>query len=411
MGDTALCYWDPLSFEFNCVDWIMKKVLGIKTDAFESASVEEILEYFNDKEYIEFDLETSGFDCHTCEVLCFQMGDKERQYVIHPYYFSAFSNLLVQKTLIGQNIKFDLKFLYKQGIYPEKVYDTFLAECVLKCGIKSAKKNLAAIAMDRLGVDLDKSVRENIWIEGLTTRVIDYSADDVRYLTLIKEHQEKEIALKGLEKVVELENEFVLYLAYIEFCGFKLDKKKWKEKMRLDKARMDSAEEMLDRYIIEEDIKPFLEVQGNLFDSKPGTNINWSSSRQVVELFKHLGIPVEITEKGEKKESVEAKHIYKYAKDFPIINLYLEYKEAEKIVSTYGQSFLDQINIETGRIHTSFKQVMDTGRISSGGKNSATGEEYINFQNIPANSETRSCFVPEEGNVLIVGDYSGKRKK
>jgi DNA polymerase-1 len=53
---------------------------------------------------------------------------------------------------------------------------------------------------------------------------------------------------------------------------------------------------------------------------------------------------------------------------------------------------------------------MDTGRLSSGGKNKATKEEYINFQNIPSDKETRACFVAEEGNVLLVSDYSGQEQ-
>jgi DNA polymerase-1 len=48
--------------------------------------------------------------------------------------------------------------------------------------------------------------------------------------------------------------------------------------------------------------------------------------------------------------------------------------------------------------------------LSSGGRNKATGETYPNFQNIPSDEETRSCFVAEEGNTLIGCDYTGQEQ-
>ena len=47
---------------------------------------------------------------------------------------------------------------------------------------------------------------------------------------------------------------------------------------------------------------------------------------------------------------------------------------------------------------------MDTGRLSCGSKYDTTP----NLQNIPSDSETRACFIPENGNVMIDADYSGQ---
>lgn len=384
--------------------------IGINDNNFQEKSIKECLDYFKDREYIQCDSETTGLDCHTCDIMCFQVGDHENQFVIHRDELIKFKDLLESKTLIFQNAKFDLKFLYKYDIYPNKIYDTFLAESVLYCGIKLHKKGLAAIAKDRLNIDLDKSVRDNIWKKGLTSEVIEYAANDVKYLELIKDHQEQELVAKNLLKALEIENQFVLCLAYIEYCGIKLDVKKWKEKIRLNTESLDKKRQVLNQYILDNNITQFISVSNTLFGIETNVTINWSSSSQVVKLFKLLGIDTTVVEKGEKRDSVEAKHIEKYSSKFPIIPIYLEYKQAEKLVTTYGQNFIDQINPVTNRLHTKFTQLMDTGRLSSGGKDKITGEEMINFQNIPADSETRSCFIAEKNSSLIVADYAGQEQ-
>jgi DNA polymerase I-like protein with 3'-5' exonuclease and polymerase domains len=69
-----------------------------------------------------------------------------------------------------------------------------------------------------------------------------------------------------------------------------------------------------------------------------------------------------------------------------------------KLISTYGQNFINQINKTSGRLHTKFMGIgTDTSRISSGGKES-NGNQLLNFLNIPADAETRACFEAGEGN-------------
>lgn len=387
----------------------MVKVLGIATGGFESCTQAEILEYFKDREEIQLDTETSSLSAQSGHIICFQIGDYHNQFVVAGDRIKDFKEFLETKTLIMQNGKFDLCFLYKQDVYPTKVYDTFLAESVISCGIKSIRRNLAAIAKRRLNVDIDKTVRDEISKEGLTKRVIEYAAEDVKWLEKIKESQMVDIKYHDLVHALEVENQYVLCLAYVEACGFKLDENKWKNKMESDNVDFMMAEEALNKYL-SENHPEYSSNQLDLFTDLVETGINWSSSRQVVALFKKLKIPVSFVIKGENKESVEAKNIEKYAKEFKIVELYLKYKECEKEVSTYGKNFIDQINPNTGRLHTNFKQIMDTGRISSGGKDKKTKTSFINFQNIPSDKETRACFIADKGNVLIGADYSGQEQ-
>ena len=82
---------------------------------------------------------------------------------------------------------------------------------------------------------------------------------------------------------------------------------------------------------------------------------------------------------------------------------------AQKLGFTPLENFLKQVNKDTGRIYTNFNPIgTDTARISSGGKDKSNKVEYVNMLNLPADAETRACFVAEEGNRWISIDYSGQ---
>jgi DNA polymerase-1 len=127
-----------------------------------------------------------------------------------------------------------------------------------------------------------------------------------------------------------------------------------------------------------------------------------------------LGIDTKVTDKktGLEKDSIDKKVLKPQSDKHLIVPLYIDYSEAYKVVSTYGENWFDYINKETGRIHTNYTQIMNTGRLSSGQKgNPKKGiPQKPNMQNVPAEDRTRSCFVAEPGNILIVADYSGQEQ-
>jgi len=420
---------------------------GINDPGYQDISIQEMLEKLNFQNGIAVDTETSGLSYVDDDLKCIQLGDGFNEFVIHAKYLQQLKWLLEGELLLFQNAKFDLKFLYKHGIHPNRVYDTFLAEGVLYCGYELHKKSLAAIAKSRLGITIDKTYREGIEKKAITGEYIEYAAADVRYLHDIREHQLKEAKEKDLLKCINLENDYVLCLAYIEFCGIHLDADQWKVKMEKDFIALQKSEKQLDQYVVDNKIEKYLHYQTDAFEGGKPTVINWNSAKQVVEFFKDMGVDVatgkikkkkepkvkkitnslfgdtvieKITDKTanrkkqlyseyniqlteeEAEESVSAKNIQKYEKQFPFIKIYLEYKELQKVVGTYGESVLKQINPKTGRIHTNFTQIMDTGRTSCGGNGT------INLQNIPNNPETRNCFTAEEGNVIIDCDYTAQ---
>lgn len=384
----------------------MVYVIDFVDEDFKTCSIEDCLEDLNEFEELQMDTETTGLFFQKHDIKCFQLGTGINEYVIHPQYLQQFKDLLETKLLILHNAKFDLKFLYKHNIFPNRVYDTYVAECVLYCGDSFHRKALNIVAKKRLGIDLDKSIRKGIAEKEIKGEVIQYAADDVKYLQKIKKHQLIEAKEKDLIKCINLENDFVIALAYLEFCGIKLDRNKWQKKMKLDQEKLIEARKLLDQLIFSKDLTKYIDYQLSLFDEGIGTRINWDSPKQVIELFTGLGIDCWETVKGVRKQSASAKSIEKYQEEFPFIKDYLHYKELQKVVGTYGNSFIKQIDPNTGRIYTQFSQIMDTGRTSCGGKNKETKEEFINLQNLPNNKETRTCFVSEEGNVIVDADYS-----
>lgn len=384
-----------------------------------SASLEDLLEYFKDAEEIGFDIETEGFDPYSNRIISYQLGDEHNQFVVDAFTYPVHlvKSLLETKLLIMHNASFDMSFLYHYRVIPIKVWDTYLGEAVIYKGDDSVRKALDFTAYRYLKVDLNKEIRGVIHKEGLTERVIIYAAEDVKYLIPIRRKQIKSLTKKDLMKSMDLENEFVKVITYLKYVGIKLDKNKWITKCEQDVILFNKKRDILDNWIIKNNLYNYIDTQQCLFEEMKGreVNINWASSKQVIKLFKELGINV-VTSEG--KESVEEKFIKSQAKKFEIISLYLDYKKQEKLLSTYGLNVLNSINQISGRIHSSFTQVMKTGRISSGDKKN--NKFSVNLQNIPALPDEkykipgkiyeRECFTCEDGSIFIDADYSGQEQ-
>lgn len=390
-----------------------QKILWEST-RYQIVSVDQALSLLGVLSEVELDTETMGLDPYTKELLTVQLGCTEFQVVIDctSVDIQLFKPYLEdpQRTFLGWNIKFDLKFLYHQRIVPLKVYDGYLAEKLLWLGYPAGmhEMSLKAASINYLGVDMDKSVRGKIIQTGLTEDVIVYAAGDVSYLGKIRDKQLVELEKKGLLKAIDFENEFVKCLAYIEYCGAKLDIDKWKVKMTTDLNNLERYEAQLNDWVENSQFASkycSINMQGDLFsgfDTKPRCHINWTSSQQVIPLFEDLGLDLKVLDKKTKhyKKSVDIKVVEPQSSKSPLIPIYINFKKAAIIVNTFGQKFLGLINPVTGRIHANFNQLgTDTGRLSS---------TEPNLQNLPHDALTRSCFISEKGNKWISADYSGQ---
>lgn len=373
-----------------------------------------------------------------CHLLCVQFGNDlaDARIVVDTSTvdITLFKEIMETRRLILHNGKFDLQFFYNHGIIPRKLYDTMIAEQTMYLGYPAGIKSysLQSVAYNRLGIDIDKSIRGDIIWKGLTPDVILYAAGDVTYLEKIMWSQVAEAKRKDCMKALELECSAVPAMAYLEWSGIMLDQAKWKAKMETDKKNLKEREIALNKFV---ESRPMLHgfvtinLQGDLFtgfDTSPKCNINWNSSKQVIQLCKVLGFDTTVPDKktGEDKDSVLEKTLrtQKGIND-EFLKLYFDYKESSKVVSTYGQGHINAINPKTQRIHTTFKQIgASSGRMSCGSKQanedlakykgiSPSKCTYPNLQQLPADEPTRSSFVAPEGYLMVSADFSAEESR
>lgn len=412
---------------------VTKRQQLFNNSTYKIIGVEESLEILRPLTIVGLDTETEGFSPFLKKLLMLQLGNRDFQVVIDctTIDIQRYKEYLESDRLfVGWNLKFDVKFLFYHKIIPKNLYDGYLAEKIRWLGYPSGMHSLSlkSAGENYLGVELDKTVRgEIIWRKELTDSIIIYAANDVKYLEDIMNAQVKILYDRGQKMALEVENKTILPTAYFEFCGVKLDQDKWKAKMAKDEESLNKAKSDLDNFVVElalsgdTAMKPFVKVerQGDLFngfDTKPICIINWNSSKQVIPFLEALGFNLLTKDKvtGGTKKSVDSTVIEGQIDVHPISKVYLDFKAAQKVVSTYGQNFIDLINPKTGRIHTSFNQIgTDTHRYSSGGgddKEVKPGRKIplVNLQNLPGDNVTRACFVAEDGNRWISADYSGE---
>ena len=409
-----------------------------ENDVYKIISAEKSLEIMKDWNVVQYDSETNGRDAHINKLLCIQFGnDKANTQIVvdtSTINILLYKDILESKTIIGQNLKFDLAFLYNYSIIPRKVYDTMIVEQLLHLGYPSGilSYSLKAIADRRLGINIDKTVRGEIIWRGLDTNVIIYAAGDVMYLEKIAKSQLVDLKKQDLIKAAKLECDFIPSLTYMEWCGILLDKTKWQEKMNNDALMLKKAKEKLDTFVTSNpkySKYTYINLQGDLFlgfDTTPKCTINWDSPKQTTEFFKFLGFNTKVQDKktGKDKDSVLEKVLatQKGIND-EFLKIYFEYREYAKVCSTYGQGHLNMINPNTGRIHTVFKQLgAASGRLSCGSNQPNTdlakakqipAKEctYCNLQQLPADYSTRSSFVAPKGHKFVSADFSAEESR
>jgi DNA polymerase I len=162
---------------------------------------------------------------------------------------------------------------------------------------------------------------------------------------------------------------------------------------------------LIDRHFLEGLSEEYLKHLDELSDSVfqiTGEALNLNSPKQIGEvLFERLSLPTpKKTKTGNHSTNVEV--LEKLAPQYPVVQKILEYREVQKLLSTYIDALPNQILPVSGRVHSSFNQTITaTGRLSS---------TNPNLQNIPIRTEAgraiRNAFIANEGWVLISADYS-----
>ena len=240
------------------------------SDFYQIITIEQSLEILKTWPVIQYDSETSGRDARVCKILCIQFGNRaaDTQIVVDTLTINIlnYKEILETKLLIGHNLKFDTQFLYNHGIIPTQVWDTMVIEQLLHLGYnpKYFHYSLKAVAERRLGIDIDKTTRGEIIWRGLDDKVIIYAAGDVVPLEDIRDQQIKECEEANCTVAATIENSFVPVIAYLEWCGIRLDIDKWKVKMSDNEVKRDEALNQLNSWVVDYFKRQGLTVMGCL---------------------------------------------------------------------------------------------------------------------------------------------------
>lgn len=331
------------------------------------------------------DIETTGLNPIDSRILLCQIVFKDKAYVINGGIdLSPLGEFLSSNKWLTviQNAKFDTKFfLNKYNIKTSNIWDTFIAEQLLYPDTFTGS-SLAALALKYLNVTLDKSVRESFFDMKpgtlFTDEQLKYASEDAEVLFGIMEQQKIKIEENGLTKVAELEFELAPVVGAMENAGVPIDTKKWQDildgyRQKHEKSRLKMHEHLFDGGENVEQLGMFTR-----------DSINLNSPKQLKVAFSKIGIDMDKTD--ERTLSLI---------DHPAAKELLEYRKFQKIMTSYGQSFIDKIHPFTGRIHANFQQMgTATGRFAC---------KDPNLQQVP--DEFRQC-VSLKDHHLVVADYA-----
>ena len=228
-----------------------------------------------------------------------------------------------------------------------------------------------------------KKIYTNIYMIEKQKQDIDNFKNISPYIVYIIYNILKEkIEFEDMQKLYyDIELPCVTLFAKMQYYGIYLDKEELFKAGQVFEERKQELQKNIEKYSEEE--------------------ININSVQQIgVLLFEKLGLP--IIRKTKTGYSTDVDTLKKLEDKHEIISYILEYREISKLISTYVDGLIYEINEKTNRIHSNFNQtVTATGRISS---------TEPNMQNIPARKEEgkiiRKCFKTEKGNVFVSADYS-----
>jgi DNA polymerase-1 len=356
---------------------------------------------------ISFDTETDSLDYLRARLvgLSFAVSAGEAAYVplSHDYpgappqlecarVLAALKPLLEDenKPKLGHHLKFDCHILANYGIaLTGQRYDSMLESYVLNSD--TTRHDMDSTVQKYLGIRTihyedvcGKGAKQITFNQVDVARATEYAAEDSD--VTLQLHQALWPQLEAIPRLKDLyesiEQPLVAVLYRMERTGVLVDRELLKKQSAELAARM-------------------LELQSQAHIEAGGA-FNVDSPKQLQEiLFGKLGIPV-IRKTPTGQPSTAEDVLEELAASYPLPKLILEYRGVAKLKSTYTDKLPEQINPQTGRIHTSYHQaVAATGRLSSSDPN---------LQNIPIRTpegrRIRQAFVAPLGSSLVAADYS-----
>ncbi|MCK0204930.1 DNA polymerase I [Ornithobacterium rhinotracheale] len=292
---------------------------------------------------------------------------------------------------IGQNLKYDIKVLFKYNIQlAAPLYDTMVAHYLINPDMRHNMDILAETYLNYKPVSIEsligkKGKNQKSFDQVPLNEQTEYAVEDTDVTLQLKEVFKPKIEKIKAEKLFnEVEMPLVKVLADME-----------KEGIALDVPALAEISKELD--------SDMTELEKQIFEYA-GEEFNLNSPKQLGEI---LFEKMELVKKPKKTKtgqySTSEDVLSKLSDKHPIIEQILEYRQLQKLKSTYVDSLPQEVSPITGRVHTSFAQtVAATGRLASNNPN---------LQNIPIRTprgqEVRKAFIAKDNeHVLIAADYS-----
>jgi DNA polymerase-1 len=362
----------------------------------------ELISLLLQQDSLTFDTETTGTDANIAELVglsfAYEPGrawyipvsaDQQEAQSVVDEFRPVLENENILK--IGQNLKYDILVLKWYGVQVKgKLFDTMLAHYLID---PDTRHNMDVLSENYLGYTPisitsligPKGKNQGTMRDVPVETVVNYAAEDAD-VTLQLANVFKPILkdLNAEELVTNIENPLVYVLADIEKEGVRID---------MDTLINYSKE-------LETDIRKF---EANVYE-KAGVVFNLASPKQLGEvLFDKLKLDPKAkkTKTGQYQTGEDVLSALAHKSD--IVQDILDFRQLQKLKSTYVDALPLLVNPKTGRVHTSYNQaVAATGRLSSNNPN---------LQNIPIRTErgreVRKAFIPrDENHVLLSADYS-----
>jgi DNA polymerase-1 len=357
--------------------------------------LDNVLQNLSSQTPVAFDTETTAIDAHEAKLVgfsfCYEQNKAYYVPVAHSYLgvgnqvslddaIGAIKKIFTAK-VIGQNIKYDLKVLDKYGIKLENIEaDTMVLSWLLNPALKHGLDAMAQRFFHYETTPFSALVKKGETFDSVEVGKACFYASEDAWMTFHLYHKLKNLLEKELLVLAkEVENPFINVLLGMELAG-----------IEVDTARLNDLENFC--------AQKLKELTQTIYDLA-GSEFNIKSTQQLGHvLFETLGL------QGGKKTktgySTNEEVLHSLQNEHPIIDSILQYREVQKIASTYVKPL--QNYQKDSRVYTNFMHTgTATGRLSSNNPN---------LQNIPTRSKlgkrVRECFVPKQGYSFIGIDYS-----
>ncbi len=315
-------------------------------------------------------------------------AEKERKKIL-----KAFRQILSSedRTLVGQNIKYDALVLKWEGIDVEgPLFDTMIAHYLLAPEQRHNLNHLAEAYLHYTPVPIEQLIgkkgKGQLSMRSVPLDVLtEYAAEDADLTWQLYRILEKELKQEGLYELYQkMEAPLIYALVEMEYNGIRVDA------------------DFLNAYA-RELRKKLKKIEAKIF-AEAGIEFNINSPKQIGEvLFERLKIPYRWAKTKTGQYATNEEKLSELAHHYPVVQEILNHRSLSKLISTYVEALPRMINPRTGRIHSSFNQALTaTGRLSSNNPN---------LQNIPIRTpegaRVREAFVPRSEEYLILSaDYS-----